>query len=44
MLACYRAGGGEYLYDEEQLKSKLQKVAGIMVALSVSHTQTPTRL
>jgi hypothetical protein len=44
MLACYRAGGGEFLYDEEQMKRQLQKVAGIMVALNVSHTQTPTRL
>lgn len=44
MLACYRAGGGEYLYNEEQVKSQLQKVVGIRDALNVSHTQTPTRL
>lgn len=44
MLASYRAGGGEYLYDEEQVKRQLQKVVGIMDALNASHTQTPTRL
>jgi hypothetical protein len=44
MLASYRAGGGESLYDEEQVKSQLQKVVGIMDALNACHTQTPTRL
>lgn len=30
MLACYRPGGGEYLYDEEQIKSQLQQIVGIV--------------
>lgn len=33
MLASYRAGGGESLYDEEQVKRQLQKVGEILYTL-----------
>ena len=30
ILASYRAGGGDYLYNEEQVKRQLQLVIGIL--------------
>ena len=30
MLASYRAGAGDYLYDEEQVKRQLEKVSVVL--------------